>query len=304
MKLAETAGMSRTGLYNALDNPEVMKFGSVVKLCSFLNIDLTDFTSSSIKADSFSSFIDYSEVLLIVDYFKSYQLSIRDICLFLNVTEEELSRLINYQSISTQQIIGLCSFYKLPYEVFFKNQFRSKFKDIKLQEFIDFREIVLKSQSIKDYNTEILPAKIQILKILNRINDQAYKLDSSLTEYMELFNEFGSVINFPVHIINDSVNSPLVFISNYPNHNVPLQTKIEDVTKKVYTNMLGDDQSMLDKIVWVEITYFSENSLNVSFVKFNNQEEFINPKWLTVRGANDNKITVDEIELKSFINLK
>ncbi|MCW3788908.1 helix-turn-helix domain-containing protein [Plebeiibacterium sediminum] len=303
-ELAEIINVSRGGLYKSLENIGNMKFANVVRLCEVLEISLEETNKNNQNADSIDYFIDYNKINLLQRLLDSHKVSIQDICLFLNVSEEEFVKKLKSSDFEAKEIVGLCSFYKAPYELLFKEHYKTKYKGISIEDYINFRSMIMNSQNLINYNNEVTSSMIAVVKVINSIFSELSNINCSNIEYVELINSNPGISNFPVNIIFENSNIPIVFVSNYPNHYTSIQLNIEEVANKTYNNFLKDKNIAIGEVIWVELSYFSEEKLNISIVKPTLRDKFSNPVWYTLRGVSDNEIKIDVQKIKDFLEIK
>ncbi len=301
--LSKSIGISRSGLYKLLDNPSSIKLSVFMELCSQLNIEINEALGIDNHTIHSNDIVDRTQLRYLSGVLNIHNYEESDLALFLKVSMKDLFSFVNSTSFGIMQLRSVCSFFKIPTDIFYKEQYKIDYKNIKAGDYINHNALIGRSQRLVNFWNEALQIKIYLIDTINSIFPKKHNLTILDSEYIELIENFADISNFPVHIVCKNVNLPVVFLSNYPNHSKPIQVNIEDVANRVYQKYLLDYKLSVHDFIWVELSYFSEGILNVSFVKSESSKKFSSPKWYTIRGVDDRNINIDSAKLKSFLNI-
>ncbi|WP_289055511.1 helix-turn-helix domain-containing protein [Carboxylicivirga marina] len=299
-ELATKIEVSRSGLRKMLENPGSFKLETLNKIFQELTIDWNEITDN-FNVNSEMSKLNLSQTKLLGEYLLKHN---RDsLQLFFNVGDEKLND-IELDLLPYEDWLSLCTYFNIPFELIKKEKFKRYYKGISISNYFNNKELILQQQLKIGFEITITETK---LKIIDFINQSVQKVNFSLSNnknYQETIEWNGESSNFSISIITENCNCPIVFISNSPSSFLPVQHFIEELCSRVYDKHFSNNPSYKERIIWVETSYFSSSSLNVSFVKFNDNSSFANPVWSVIRSANDSQLIINPKEVKEFLNMK
>ncbi len=306
-ELASIVGMTRPGIQKLLNNIESIKLITFLNICNQLKINAEDYISNNnFPTASSYDLIESNQLVYLIEVFTKNNISIEDICNFLSITNSELEEKVANKKINHKELISLCSFYQIPFELFFKEKYKSSYKNIKPLDFIKYRSIVEKGNNLEIYQNVLSSIKLILVDYFNThisVCDAKTKVNINNIDYFEYSIKGNEPAYFPVTIISEETDIPLVFISNHPNYNTPTQHVIEELTQNIFGKFFHKNTMCVNDIIWIEVSYFTKDVINVALVKFNSDNEFKNPEWYSIRGVNDKEIKIDKARLLEFLNL-
>lgn len=290
---SKSIGISRSGLYKLLDNPSSIKLSVFMELCSQLNIEINEALGIDNHTIHSNDIVDRTQLRYLSGVLNIHNYEESDLALFLKVSMKDLFSFVNSTTFGIMQLRSVCSFFKVPIDIFYKEQYKVDYKNIKAVDYINHNALIERSQRQVKFWSETLQIKLCLIDTINTIFPNKNNLTILDSEDIELIENFADISNFPI-----------VFLTNYPNHINQIQHNIETVADNVYSNILVKNKLSLHDIIWVEISYFSERSLNVSLLKSESPNKFNNPKKYTIRGASDRNIKIDIEKIKAFLYSK
>nr|WP_324292775.1 helix-turn-helix domain-containing protein [uncultured Carboxylicivirga sp.] len=298
LDLATKIDISRSGLRKMIENPSSFKLETLNKIFEELEISIEEIDNSTKDKSNIISF-NSTQLKQFEQYLTQQNKDLLQV--YLNYTDSNISG-FELASFSFNEIKDLCKYFNIPLELLFDEKNKVHYKGILFSDFIKHKNLISSQQQRINYEIAINEIKIKILQFVNKEFKSTNNQLGNDFDYQELLEKNGEFSNFPISIIVENCNTPIVLISNSPNHYLPVQHFIEDIASRVFNKFFIKRNIKISDIFWVESSYFSNESINVSIVKFNSDSEFIDPSWCVIRNINDSQLIIDTKQVKEFLN--
>jgi transcriptional regulator with XRE-family HTH domain len=303
-KLIKILNISRSGFYSMLDNPTNIKVGLFLQICEEAKIDLSEVINLGNYTLSSDAPINKEELENLIPVLNAHDLTQNDLALFLNINETQLNKKLINKNFDHKELMAICSFFKIPIELFYKNQYKTSLSGISSATYARHSQVINLTQNRIAYENRICQIKLEVIDLINDCfrNISSLKLDSK--NYCELYCRNNDYNNFNISIIGDNCSVPIIFLSNNPEHPIPIQAVIEEISFAVYAKFLKSNGIKINEVIWCELTYNSKEQINICLVKSESNTKFTNTQWLTIKGLNDKNIKIEPKEVKDFLNME
>ncbi len=301
-EFARRMNISRPGLQKMLDNINSIKLDSFLKICQLLKIEPLEYLGNEESVWTADHIIDRNQIKQLDKVLEAKGINLNEAATLLGYDQIKFKNSINNCELEPADIFKTCAIYNFPFQLFYKEQYKTEFKGIKPTGYLKHQRRIENSNKYLQYLSYLDKVKTEIIDLVNSAFKKDHNIINQDFDYQELIYSNNEYSSFLVSIFAENCNKPAVLISNNPNHILSTQPNIEILTQNIYDKFFTSRGIEIGDIIWIELTYSSKDSININLVKSESNTEFTNPQWLTIKGYYDRNIKIEPKKVKEFLN--
>jgi len=265
--LASIIDLSRQALYAAFYSNESFRVKDLIKLADVLKLDLSELFAHELETKSKK--IDYHALSSLPKILEYKGISDLDVIPILN--PGNLTSNLDLENIYYYNLYWFCKNYKIPFDLFIKDELRKEFKRVEVADYIKYQNLISKNNIESNYIENFHYHKIHLIKLINQIfKPNRKKADLKNQDiYIPFEHDPGTLLNlYRVSFITEECNTPLIILTATPDSKIFMSGIANKLAEQVYDNYLKKYKIKLKEIVWGTFQYYYKGGYDIGLAKF------------------------------------